>query len=209
MASASWNSGNLSSLFFSKAEVQYFVDSPDTLTSSVDIRHSNNPVFFYLEKESIHLMGCPLFRKRFRVINIIIHNIIIKMAISWTFTQVRSWEIILYDCNSQVPIRPCELQGWWRGEAVPTDPGGPCLLRFCLCDGLHSSGASLVPQWWRTACRNRRHRRCGFDPWVGKISGGGRGNPLKYSYLENPMGRESWWATVRGVAKSRNMTEAT
>ena len=29
------------------------------------------------------------------------------------------------------------------------------------------------------------------------------GTPLQYSCLENPMGREAWWAAVHGVAKSR------
>ena len=29
------------------------------------------------------------------------------------------------------------------------------------------------------------------------------GNPLKYSCLENSMGREAWWATVHGAMKSR------
>ena len=28
------------------------------------------------------------------------------------------------------------------------------------------------------ACQCRRHKGHGFDPWVGKISGGGRGNPV-------------------------------
>ena len=32
---------------------------------------------------------------------------------------------------------------------------------------------------------------------------GGNGNPLQYSCLENSMERETWWATVRGVAKSQ------
>ena len=32
--------------------------------------------------------------------------------------------------------------------------------------------------------------------------GGGRGNPLQYSCLENPMDRGAWWATVHGVAES-------
>ena len=32
--------------------------------------------------------------------------------------------------------------------------------------------------------------------------GGGHGNPLQYSYLENPMDKEAWQATVYGVAKS-------
>ena len=29
----------------------------------------------------------------------------------------------------------------------------------------------------------------------------GNGSPLQYSCLENPMDRESWWATVHGVAR--------
>ena len=33
--------------------------------------------------------------------------------------------------------------------------------------------------------------------------GEGKGTPLQYSCLENPMDGEAWWATVRGVAKSR------
>ena len=35
------------------------------------------------------------------------------------------------------------------------------------------------------------------------ISGEGKGNPLQYSCLENPMDGGAWWAAVRGVAKSR------
>ena len=33
--------------------------------------------------------------------------------------------------------------------------------------------------------------------------GEGDGTPLQYSWLENPMDRGAWWATVHGVAKSR------
>ena len=43
-------------------------------------------------------------------------------------------------------------------------------------------GISLVVQW---------------------LSGEGNGTPLQYSYLENPMDRGAWWATVHGVVKSR------
>ena len=42
----------------------------------------------------------------------------------------------------------------------------------------------------------------GSIPGSGRSSGEGNGNPLQYS-LENPMDRGAWWATVRGVAKSR------
>ena len=40
-------------------------------------------------------------------------------------------------------------------------------------------------------------------PGSGKSPGGGNGNPLQYSYLDNPMDRGAWWATVHGVTKSR------
>jgi len=44
-----------------------------------------------------------------------------------------------------------------------------------------------------------RHQSLG----LGRSPGEGHGNPLQYSCLENPMDRESWWATVLGVAKSQ------
>ena len=40
-------------------------------------------------------------------------------------------------------------------------------------------------------------------PGLGRSPGEGKGYPLQYSCLENPMDREAWWATVHGVAKSR------
>ena len=47
----------------------------------------------------------------------------------------------------------------------------------------------------------------GSIPALGRSPGGGHGNPLQYSCLENPMNRGAWWTTVHGVAKSRDMTE--
>ena len=35
----------------------------------------------------------------------------------------------------------------------------------------------------------------------GRSPGGGHGNPLQYSCLEDPMDREAWWAPDRGVTK--------
>ena len=42
----------------------------------------------------------------------------------------------------------------------------------------------------------------------GRSPGGGNGNPLQYSYLQNLMDRGAWEATVRRVTKS-DTTEAT
>ena len=40
-------------------------------------------------------------------------------------------------------------------------------------------------------------------PGLGRPPGGGNGNPLQYSCLENSMDRGAWRATVHGVAKSQ------
>ena len=42
----------------------------------------------------------------------------------------------------------------------------------------------------------------GLIPGLGRHPGGGRGNPLQYSCLENPMDRGAWRATVHGVTNS-------
>ena len=42
----------------------------------------------------------------------------------------------------------------------------------------------------------------GSIPGSGRSPGGGNGNPLQYSCLENPTDRGAWLATVHEVAKS-------
>ena len=39
----------------------------------------------------------------------------------------------------------------------------------------------------------------GSNPWSEIPPGGGHGNSLQYSSLENPMDRYAWWAIVHGV----------
>ena len=45
-------------------------------------------------------------------------------------------------------------------------------------------------------------RGTGSLPGSGRSPGGGHGNPLQYSSLENPMDRGAWRAAVHGVTKS-------
>ena len=40
-------------------------------------------------------------------------------------------------------------------------------------------------------------------PGLGRSPGGGHGNPLQYSCLENPVNRGAWWAAVLRVAQSQ------
>ena len=46
-------------------------------------------------------------------------------------------------------------------------------------------------------------------PGLGKSLGGGHGNLLQSSCLENPMDRGAWWAIVHGVKKEFDITETT
>ena len=39
-------------------------------------------------------------------------------------------------------------------------------------------------------------------PGSGRSPGGGNGNPLQCSRLENPVDRGAWWAMVHGVTKN-------
>ena len=47
----------------------------------------------------------------------------------------------------------------------------------------------------------------GLIPVSEGLPGGGNGNPLQYSCLENSMDREAWWATVHGGHKYLDTTK--
>ena len=46
-------------------------------------------------------------------------------------------------------------------------------------------------------------RDLGSVPGSGRFAGGGHGNPLQYSYVENPVDGGAWQATIPRVKKSR------
>ena len=50
-------------------------------------------------------------------------------------------------------------------------------------------------------------KRPGSVPGSRRPPGGGNGNPLQYSCLENPVDRGTWWAAVRGVANRSDSTQ--
>ena len=52
-------------------------------------------------------------------------------------------------------------------------------------------------------CQCRRCKRQGSIPRLGSSPGGGHGNPLQYSCLENPLDKGVWWATLHRGAKRR------
>ena len=69
---------------------------------------------------------------------------------------------------------------------------------LCFHNGFPNDSAGK-----ESACQCWRHRRCGFDLWIGKIPWRREWLHIPvYSCLENPMDRGVQWATVHGVAKS-------
>ena len=63
-----------------------------------------------------------------------------------------------------------------------------------------------LPQWLsskESTCSARATGDMGSTTGSGRCSGGGLGNRLQYSCLENPTDRGAWWATVHRVANSR------
>ena len=70
-------------------------------------------------------------------------------------------------------------------------------------EAVRKTGASQVVLVVKNLSATARDMRdAGSIPGSGRSPGGGHGNPLQYSCLENPMDRGAWWATVHGVAKS-------
>ena len=59
--------------------------------------------------------------------------------------------------------------------------------------------------WWlsgkESSCSARDTGDMGSISGSGRSPGEGNGNPLQYSYLENPTDRDAWQTTVYGVAR--------
>ena len=114
--------------------------------------------------------------------------------------------------------QPTEGKNWtesWARKRIcslPDSPLAETLVFFCLwtwtvtdtnwlsCFNIDTGGASGK----EPTCQCRRCKKRRFNSWVRKIpSGGGYGNPLHSSFLENPMDRGAWQNSVHMVAKSQ------
>ena len=87
-----------------------------------------------------------------------------------------------------------------------------CELKFESEKKLREEKALLIKERWQDGKESAsKAGDAGSNPGSGRSPGGGNGNPLQYSCLENPMDRGAWWVTVHGVTKSRHdwVTERT
>ena len=64
------------------------------------------------------------------------------------------------------------------------------VMKKCLIQDIY--------RWWFWQRQETQEQKI---PWSRKW------NPLQYAYLENSMGRRTWWATVHGVTKESDMAE--
>ena len=72
---------------------------------------------------------------------------------------------------------------------------------ICYCSLLGASQVGLVVKNSPASAGDIKDE--GLIAGSGRYPGGGHGNPLQCSCLENPMDRGVWWAIAHGVAKSR------
>ena len=56
---------------------------------------------------------------------------------------------------------------------------------------------------WRRICLQCKRGDVVLIPGWGRLPEGGNGYPRQYSFLENPMDRGAWWATVHRVTNSQ------
>ena len=99
-----------------------------------------------------------------------------------------NWELLvrLWTCGWRLP---CEQDSCY-----------PHLYLRVFDDFIQASGSPAVIQNPPASAGDPRDS--GSIPRPGRSPGGGNGNPLQYSCLENPMDRGAWQATVHGVSKS-------
>ena len=109
----------------------------------------------------------------------------------------------LKPCQSSWPraqlaaFRPCNMEGevWWALRAI-----GKSQEKSSWKNPLRSLGFPGGSDGKESTCSARD---LGLIPGLGRSAGGGHGNPLQCSCLENPVDRGAWRATVHQVAKSQ------
>ena len=102
------------------------------------------------------------------------------------------------------------ILGVCREKLEAVVKGKPCVMSFTLFFFNFNFYGSIVDLWAsqmalvvKNPPANAGDRRnTGLIPGSRRFPGGGHGNPLQYSFLECPMAKGAWWATVHRVTKS-------
>ena len=120
------------------------------------------------------------------------------------------WSLsVVSDSSRPHGLHPTRLFRPWDFPGKSTGVGCHCLLQEqILSFNNFQFPTTYSPSQVALGVKNppasaENSKRHGSIPELRRPSGGGHGNPLQYSCLENPTDGGAWWATVHGVAKSR------
>ena len=99
-----------------------------------------------------------------------------------------------------------------QGVCVPASWAFSGMVPFLVCRGamLFQSKDQCFPggsAGKESTCNAGNTGDVGSIPGSGRSPGGGNGNPLQYSCLENPMDRGAWWATALKVSQESGTTK--
>ena len=104
------------------------------------------------------------------------------------------------DCVSASVSARVLITSWVAHNLIPKSHFSVCFLRLWYWE-LHYWVSQVALEVKNLPANAGGVRDMGSMPGPGRVPGGGRGNPLQYSWLENPMDRGASWATVHGVTK--------
>ena len=114
----------------------------------------------------------------------------------WSKSHIHTW--LLQERSFKLWLKDMMILPSWM-LSLPVWPRFGGLLVLCYANQEAFMGFPGGPSGKESAC-NAGHMDT--IPGLGRSPGGGHGNLLQYSCLENPMDRGAWRATVHRVAKS-------
>ena len=138
----------------------------------------------------------------------------------------RNWRDVSKNQSAEGCLQPAEAGRGKEGSSLrplrdSVAPQAPRIVKeyillvsgYSICGGLlwqpqeTSTGPSQVALVVKNPPANAGDTRdASLIPGSGRSPGGGHGNPLQYSCLENPMNRGAWQAAVHGVTKELDTT---
>ena len=136
----------------------------------------------------------------FLLFNLLLLKIFLLSSTIISISDMLPIQCFLFSLYSTWPIQTLNITAW---SLI-------FLVKFLKYD-IHG-----LPRWHNgkeSACQCRRCKRCGFNPWVGKIPWIGNGNSLQYSCPENSHGQRrlvgySAWG-LKGSDTTELLTEHT
>ena len=122
---------------------------------------------------------------------------------TFSSTKLNSTLILFYNFSLLKSGNRFDTGSTWIGIYIFTIILSICWLLQSSLRGTETTKEVWLPWWlrWYRICLQRR--RPSSIPGSERSPGEGKGYPLQYSCLENPLDRGAWQAAVRGVTESR------